>query len=288
MQILETERLALRRLVPADLDALVALYADPEIRRYFPEGTLTRDETREELEWFLEGHPRHPELGLWATIHKPSGRFIGRCGLLPWVIDGQPEVEVAYLLDRAYWGQGLATEAARALVTYGFERLGLRRLICLIHPDNQASIAVARRAGMALEQEREDEKGPYLVFAQATAPELAPIEVGGGLVMEGPRGQPYMAGVEEARRLVEACWSSGARGALLYAANLTPGFFDLSTGEAGSILQMLQNYRIRLAVVCAPDTHMSTRFRELLAEEQRGRDFGVFTTREDARTWLEG
>lgn len=170
MQILETERLALRRLVPADLDALAALYADPEIRRYFPEGTLTRDETREELEWFLEGHPRHPELGLWATIHKPSGRFIGRCGLLPWVIDGRHEVEVAYLLDKPCWGQGLATEAARALVRYGFERLGLTRLVCLIHPANQASIGVARRAGMALEQEREDEKGPYLLFACAAAP----------------------------------------------------------------------------------------------------------------------
>jgi RimJ/RimL family protein N-acetyltransferase len=64
-----------------DLDELFALYRDPEIRQYFPEGVLNLEETKEELEWHMNGHPRHPELGLWATIHKETGKFIGRCGL---------------------------------------------------------------------------------------------------------------------------------------------------------------------------------------------------------------
>src|SRR5512133_2610660 len=115
MKILESERLIFRRLEAEDLDELYALYSDPEVRRYFPEGTLTRAETQEELEWFLNGHPQHPELGLWATIEKETNRFIGRCGLLPWTIDGQYEVEVAYMLGKEYWGQGLGTEAARAI-----------------------------------------------------------------------------------------------------------------------------------------------------------------------------
>jgi [ribosomal protein S5]-alanine N-acetyltransferase len=68
MQILETQRLILRHMEMNDLDDLFALYSDPEIRRYFPEGTLTYEETREELAWFLNGHPQYPELGLWATI----------------------------------------------------------------------------------------------------------------------------------------------------------------------------------------------------------------------------
>jgi ribosomal-protein-alanine N-acetyltransferase len=151
MRILETRRLILRRLLPEDLDDLYALYRDPDIRRYFPEGTLTYDETKEELEWFLNGHPERPELGLWATIHKESNRFIGRCGLLPWTIQQRPEVEVTYLLDKAYWGQGLATEAAQAIRDYGFEQLQLSRLICLIDPANQASINVATRIGMHFE-----------------------------------------------------------------------------------------------------------------------------------------
>ena len=166
MQILETDRLVLRHLELDDLESLYALYRDPEIRRYFPEGTLTRDETREELEWFLDGHPEHPELGLWATIHKPSGRFIGRCGLLPWTIDDRQEVEVAYLLAREFWGQGLATEAASAIVDHAFERLSLSRLICLIDSANQASIGVAERIGMTFEKQAEDDSGPFLVYSR--------------------------------------------------------------------------------------------------------------------------
>lgn len=166
--ILETNRLILRRLITTDLDALFALYRDPEVRQYFPEGTLTYEETQEELEWFLEGHPEHPELGLWATLYKPTGAFIGRCGLLPWTIEEQSEVEVAYLLDKAYWGQGLATEAVQAIVHYGFEQLELARLICLIDPDNQASRRVAEKTGLSLEKELDGIDGdgiPTLVYS---------------------------------------------------------------------------------------------------------------------------
>lgn len=151
----------------SDLDALFALYSDPDVRRYFPEGTLTYEETQEELEWFLNGHPRHPELGLWATIHKETNQFIGRCGLLPWVIDGRPEVEVAYMLAKAYWGQGLGTEAAQGILDYGFKQLDLSRLICLIDRDNLASIKVAQNIGMSFEKEGMDDKGPYLLYARA-------------------------------------------------------------------------------------------------------------------------
>ena len=103
--ILETPRLILRHLEMNDLPELYALYQDPEIRRYFPDGVLSYEDTKDELEWYLQGHPQYPELGLWATIHKESGRFIGRCGLLPWEIDGMLEIEIAYLLDKNFWIQ---------------------------------------------------------------------------------------------------------------------------------------------------------------------------------------
>lgn len=166
-KILETPRLLFRRLVMDDLNDLFALYSDVEARKYFPEGTLTLEETREELEWFLNGHPQHPELGLWATIHKETGRFIGRCGLLPWTIDGQHEVEVAYMIARDFWGQGLATEAAHAIARYAFENLKLSRLICLIDRDNRASINVATKIGMLFEREGEDDKGPFLLYGMS-------------------------------------------------------------------------------------------------------------------------
>lgn len=166
--ILETPRLILRRQVPADLDALWALYCDPEIIKYIPDAPRTREEAKEELEWHMHGHPRRPELGLWATIHKETGKFIGRCGLLPWTIDGQDEVEVAYTIARKYWGQGLATEAAQAILQYGFETLKLSRMVCLIEPENSASRRVAEKIGMNFEKRMEgmdDIAAPFLIYA---------------------------------------------------------------------------------------------------------------------------
>lgn len=166
MKILSTERLILRRFEQRDLPALASLYADPRVRRYFPDGTLSPAETEEELKWFLDGHPDHPQLGLWATIEKASGRFIGRCGLLPWTIDGMHEVEVAYLLDPAWWGRGLASEAARGIVAYAFGNLGHQRVIALIDPENVASIRVAEAAGLRFER-MADVDGPCSVYAAA-------------------------------------------------------------------------------------------------------------------------
>lgn len=169
MLILETKRLSLRHLRPEDEDALFALYRDPEIRRYFPDGTRSLDETREEIQWFLHGHPRHPELGLWATVERASGALLGRCGLLPWKIDGTDEVELAYLINKSHWGQGLATEAAHAIVQYAKTDLKLDRLICLITPGNAASARVAEKVGMRFEREYTDELGLCQLYALATA-----------------------------------------------------------------------------------------------------------------------
>ena len=149
----------------SDLDTLFTFYSDPEVIKYIPDAPRTYEETKEELKWFMNGHPKFPELGLWATIYKETDQFIGRCGLLPWTIDGQSEVEVAFAFAKQHWGQGLGMEVAQALVQYGFEHLQLSRLICLIDHDNQASIQVATKIGMTFEKEGRDEIGPFLVYA---------------------------------------------------------------------------------------------------------------------------
>ena len=162
--ILETERLLLRHQVIEDLDDLWALYCDPEITKYIPDAPRTREEAQEELEWHMHGHPKHPELGLWATIHKETGKFIGRCGLLPWTIDDVNEVEVAYTIARNYWGQGLGSEAAQAILKYGFEKLHLSRMVCLIDPENKASKKVAEKMGMVWEKTVDDYEGDHIPF----------------------------------------------------------------------------------------------------------------------------
>ena len=114
----------------------------------------------------MNGHPKHPELGLWATIHKESGNFIGRCGLLPWEIDGLNEVEVAYTIEKKYWGQGLGSEAAQAILQYGFEKLNIPRLVCLIDAENIASKKVALKIGMTFEKEARDELGTFMIYSK--------------------------------------------------------------------------------------------------------------------------
>lgn len=117
------------------------------------------------MEWFQNGHPRDPRLGLWATIHKETGRFIGRCKLLPWSIDDVPEVEVANALCKEFWRPGLGTEAGQGILQYAFEQLGLQRLICLIDAENPASIKAATKIGMSYEKDGEDEIGPFQVYS---------------------------------------------------------------------------------------------------------------------------
>jgi ribosomal-protein-alanine N-acetyltransferase len=168
MIVLETQRLTLRHLVHQDLGALYALYRDPEVRRYFPDGTRTLKETQQELEWFLHGHPRHPQLGLWATVERSSGAFLGRCGLLPWEIEGEHDIELAFLIEKSRWREGFATEAATAIANHARNVLGIQRLVCLIMPGNSASVRVAQKVGMSFERELTDEHGLCHVYSYSS------------------------------------------------------------------------------------------------------------------------
>ena len=116
---------------------------------------------------------------------------------------------------------------------------------------------------------------------------LTPVEENGTLAIEGTPGRPVVAEAREVDRLLEACFGSGCRAAMLYAENLPAAFFDLSSGVAGAVLQTLRNYDVRLAIVRGADASAtSSRFGELVAEERTRRDFGVFASRAEARAWL--
>ncbi len=148
--VAETERLILRSLTRDDLAQYAALNADPEVARYLGSGrTRTSDETLAEIDFVLRSYDEHG-YGLWATIKRDDGTFLGRCGLLNWRLDGCDEVEVAYALLREHWGHGYATEAAQAVREWAFAYLDVARLVSLIVPENEASKKVARKNGMHL------------------------------------------------------------------------------------------------------------------------------------------
>ncbi|HMP39707.1 MAG TPA: DUF4180 domain-containing protein [Roseiflexaceae bacterium] len=106
-------------------------------------------------------------------------------------------------------------------------------------------------------------------------------------LLEGAPNAPLLSSPYDIDRIIEACFADHIEAVLLYTANLTPTFFDLSSGDAGVVLQKLQNYRIRLAIV-APREHVrfSRRFSEMLADNQQGIMFGVFEDRSAAALWL--
>ncbi len=164
-KILETERLFFRRLTMDDLDDLFALYQSPEVRKYYSEGIPSYEETKQELEWMIEQCYVKYGFGMWATIYKATDKFIGRCGLTPMDIEGHEEIEVGYMLAREYWGQGLATEAAKAILQYGFDELKISRLICVVNPGNEASSKVAIKIGMTLEIDGDVNGEPTLLYS---------------------------------------------------------------------------------------------------------------------------
>ncbi|SCG68154.1 GNAT family N-acetyltransferase [Micromonospora humi] len=152
---LHTPRLLLRRWHRADLDALAAVNAQPEVMRYIHDGrTLNRAETAERLATYQRHWDEHG-FGLYAVELKETGEVAGFTGLavpafLPEIM---PAVEIGWRLGRAHWGRGLATEAARAVVAHTRARLGLRRLVSIHVVGNEASARVMVKLGMSLERE---------------------------------------------------------------------------------------------------------------------------------------
>ena len=163
MPVLETSRLILREFRTDDADALALVLSDPETMRFYPaaydragvENWIARNLRR----YADDGH------GLWAMILKATGELIGDCGLTVQDVDGSNEIEIGYHVRRDLWGQGLATEAARACRDYGFARLPVEHLISLIRPENLSSRRVAEKNGMTIWKEVTRQNLPHLVCA---------------------------------------------------------------------------------------------------------------------------
>jgi ribosomal-protein-alanine N-acetyltransferase len=144
---IETERLILRLLTPDDLETYHAAVAgDPDVMRYLPGGVPRPIErTAQSITAFALTWQDIGISGLGVVL-KAENRVIGQCGL--WRLPDGETVEIFYAIGKAYWGQGLVTEAARAMLAYGFNDAGLEQIIALAWPDNKASQRVMQKLGM--------------------------------------------------------------------------------------------------------------------------------------------
>jgi ribosomal-protein-alanine N-acetyltransferase len=146
--VIGTERLLLRRMRLDDVDALFQVWGDAHAMRFYP-APLTREELLERVARNLERYAA-PGHGLYTAELKSTGEILGDCGPTVQEVEGTPEIEVGYHFLLRYWGNGYATEAARAARDWAFNNLPCARVISLIRPVNVPSQRVAQRNGMSV------------------------------------------------------------------------------------------------------------------------------------------
>lgn len=142
---LETARLRLRPFEAGDVDTLHALWTEPEVRRYLWDGVVIPRETAAAIVDESIASFAARRFGMWMALAKDDGRPLGFSGLRP--IPEQVDIELYYGLSHAEWGRGFATEAARAVLRYGFDRAGIDPVWLRTDGPNEASVAVMKRLG---------------------------------------------------------------------------------------------------------------------------------------------
>lgn len=164
---LETERLLLRSWRKADRAPFAALNADPRVMEFFP----TLLDRKQSDAWIKRIQSLIDERGwgLWAIELRHTGEFLGFVGLhIPIVeLPVSPCVEIGWRLAHAHWGRGYATEAARAVLSFGFEELALEEIISFTTLGNRRSRAVMERLGM--------QEDPASTFGHPLVPEDSPL-----------------------------------------------------------------------------------------------------------------
>ena len=151
--ITQTKRLIIREFQVSDIEPLAKILAKPEVMQFFsPTGALSTKQTAVKIQSFLDSYQKHG-YGKYALIHRQSGRLIGYCGIVVEEIEDKLENELGYRLDSEFWGQGLATEAAKACLEYYFDKFKFDSVLGIVEPENKASIRVLEKVGMEFIQE---------------------------------------------------------------------------------------------------------------------------------------
>ncbi|MFW6027759.1 MAG: GNAT family N-acetyltransferase, partial [bacterium] len=152
MIITSSRRLVIRQFASGDADAMSAVLGDPDVMRFSDNGVLSPGEFREWTERQLASYRLKQGPGRWAIATKARGTVIGYAGLTFDTERCEPdELELGFRLAKAYWRRGYASEAAAAVVDYGFVTLQPRRIIAFVDPANTASVRVIERLGLRFE-----------------------------------------------------------------------------------------------------------------------------------------
>ncbi|MBO0778203.1 MAG: GNAT family N-acetyltransferase [Ktedonobacteraceae bacterium] len=148
---LVTERLVLREFASEDWEAVLRYQSDPLYLRYTPREERTEADARSLVSMFLRWREELPRYRYQVAIAlRENGQLIGNCGIRGSASKSW-EAELGYEIDSRYWGQGYASEAARAIVDFGFRELRLHRIWAHCIADNTGSARVMQKLGMRFE-----------------------------------------------------------------------------------------------------------------------------------------
>ena len=162
---IETTRLRLRPLREDDTEELSRIFSDPAVVLYSGGRSPTLEQVRRGIRQHISEYYRNHGYGLLAAELKDTGEIVGRIGFLETEIDATGDAELHYHLAPTAWGNGLATEAARAVLEWGFEQGRLDRVVAVIHPENVASRRVAEKCGLTFWKEIElKDSGRFTVY----------------------------------------------------------------------------------------------------------------------------
>jgi ribosomal-protein-alanine N-acetyltransferase len=155
----ETERLMVRPFDIQDLEPLHQILSQQEVFRYMPDEAKSLEETRKVLAWLIECYKKNtPEritkLTL-AVVWKQDQKLTGWCGLGPLEFAPQ-DIEIYYGFSKYWWGRGIATEAAKAVLDFGFKATKLDRIVAIVRPENPASVRVIEKIGLVYEKTLEN------------------------------------------------------------------------------------------------------------------------------------
>lgn len=149
--MIQTTRLFLREYIAADFDDLFAFESDPEVVKHVCYGPYTAAECRHDLELHIVHQAAVPRVYYHLAVVLPvEKKVIGWCGLEVINRDNR-ELEIGYAFNRHFWGFGYATEAAKAMLQFGYKELGAHRIFATTNPANDASIRVLEKLGMQFE-----------------------------------------------------------------------------------------------------------------------------------------
>jgi len=164
VKTIQTERLVLRQYIKCEADRAeaVSLFTDEKVMKHVGDGVVSKEKANESFNRIFTHAYEKSAFDIWAVFNRRTSEYIGHAEIKP--RKSTTAWEIIYILKSGFWGQGYATEIARALIAYGFGERKLKRVIATVDAENNHSIHVLEKVGMTFEKAEQDEQGEFYYY----------------------------------------------------------------------------------------------------------------------------